>query len=339
MQLVETNAKTSVFHHPFWLEALHRTYGLTPLVYTTAEPYERIRDGLVFCPVRSWITGNRLVSLPFSDHCDLLADTDESRRHLARQITSQLSHSFQYAEIRSKEPADVVPAVDWQPDNRFLHHCISLQNSPEGIFRSFHKDCIQRKIRKAERDRLLYVSGRSEKLLDHFYSLLLRTRRRHRIPPQPFRWFQNLIACMGDRATIHAAYKQGDAVATILTLKHQHTLTYKYGCSDERWNSLGGMPFVFWNTIQEAKDNGMELLDLGRSEIDNQGLVLFKERLGAARSQLVYWRYSEYPGSVSHRSNAIHRVQRLLPQLPESMLRLPRSLLTIPGSILYKHID
>lgn len=336
---VASHPRASIFHDPRWLEALRRTYGFTPLVYTTANTSEPLRDGIVFCPIRSWITGKRLVSLPFSDHCDLLADSDKSCGDLIHRIENSLNRGFRYAEIRSTHSTETRLPEHWHPSTRFLHHSISLQPTPNELFRSFHKDCIQRKIRRAEREGLQYTSGHSEELLDSFYGLLLRTRRRHRLPPQPFRWFQTLLACMGDRATIHTALKGKKAVAAILTLKHQRTLTYKYGCADERYNSLGGMPFLFWLVIQHAKSDNIDTLDLGRSEADNQGLVHFKERLGARRSQLTYWTYTKGLASSPRRDGAIRFAHRFLPPAPEVLLRLPRSLLTLPSEILYKHMD
>jgi hypothetical protein len=33
---------------------------------------------LVFCRVRSWLTGRRSISLPFSDHCEPLVESHEA---------------------------------------------------------------------------------------------------------------------------------------------------------------------------------------------------------------------------------------------------------------------
>src|SRR5450759_5245704 len=71
-ELVDKHPRSSVFHTVAWLEALHRTYRYQPIVYTTSPPGSSMEDGLVLCRVTSWITGRRLISLPFSDHCDPL---------------------------------------------------------------------------------------------------------------------------------------------------------------------------------------------------------------------------------------------------------------------------
>lgn len=336
---VEHHPMASVFHHPSWLQVLQKTYGFTPLAFTSASSGAPLVDGLVFCPLRSWLTGTRLVSLPFSDHCDMLADSTENREFLSVQLFRALHTTFRYAEVRSTYPYTGNPQNHWQSSTQFLHHSLTLRPSPDDIYRGFHQSCIQRKIRRAEREGLQYASGNSPYLLEHFYHLVLRTRRRHRIPPQPYRWFQNILSCMGVRATIHIAFHGKQPAAGMLTLAHQNTLTYKYGGSDERMNHLGGMPFLFWEVIQQAKSNGMETLDLGRSEADNQGLVTFKQHLGATPTPLYYWTYSPGAASASHRSSIINIARRVIPPMPASMLRLPKSILDLPGTLLYRHMD
>jgi hypothetical protein len=96
---------------------------------------------------------------------------------------------------------------------------------------------------------------------------------------------------MGDNLTMRLVSKDHNPLAAILTLSNKTTVTYKYGCSDERFHNLGAVPFLLWKTIQEAKNQGMHELDLGRSELNHAGLVQFKDRLRAVRTTLSYWRY------------------------------------------------
>src|SRR4051794_39851978 len=76
--LVASHPKASVFHHRGWLQALASTYGYRPVVMTSTPPGKPLSNGVVFCEVRSWITGPRMVSLPFADHCEpLLSESDD----------------------------------------------------------------------------------------------------------------------------------------------------------------------------------------------------------------------------------------------------------------------
>ena len=69
-ELVERHPAASIFHSPGWLSALRQTYGYEPFVVTTS-PGPTLENGMVVCRVKGW-TSRRLVSLPFSDHCDPL---------------------------------------------------------------------------------------------------------------------------------------------------------------------------------------------------------------------------------------------------------------------------
>ncbi len=289
--LVEKDSRSSVFHTPEWLEALSQTYGFLPLAVTSSAPGEQLGNGLVFCEVESWLRGRRIVSLPFSDHCEPLVDSDAELQCLL----SALERGLRTGKWRSIEIRPVTALVGLLPERggepEFLLHRLDLRPSLPDLFRRFHKDCVQRCIRRAERDGLAYEKGRSDELLERFCRLTVLTRRRQGLPPQPLAWFRNLVQCMGDRLTIHLASKDGQPVASILTLRHKGTLTYKYGCSDRSFSSLGGTQLLFWKAIQEAKKDGLVEFDLGRTDLDNQGLIAFKDRWGASRSALVYLRY------------------------------------------------
>src|SRR5215213_892093 len=71
-QFVRSHPHASVFHTREWLDALQRTYGYTPVAYTTSAPGGNLHNAVVLCEVRSWLTGRRLVSIPFADHCEPL---------------------------------------------------------------------------------------------------------------------------------------------------------------------------------------------------------------------------------------------------------------------------
>jgi CelD/BcsL family acetyltransferase involved in cellulose biosynthesis len=321
----------SVFHTSAWLRALQRTYGFTPVVYTTSPAGETLTNALVFAAVRSRLTGRRLVSLPFSDHCDPLVDTPQELQTLSTAVLRDMPAArFKYVEVRPRTEA-LGLADRFEPAQRFYLHRLDLRPDLDVLLRGFHKDSIQRKIRRAEKEGLTYEEGRSERLLRQLWHLLDLTRRRHRAPLQPLAWFRNLVESLGDRMSIHIACKDGQPVAGILTLVHGDTVVYKYGGSDRHLHPLGGMPLLFWKTIQAAKRTGARQLDFGRSDCDNTGLITFKERWGATRSPLTYWRFPGGARSTRDGGWPIALAQRGLSYLPGPMRRQV-------GGLLYPHI-
>ena len=331
-ELVSRHPRASVFHTRGWLEALRRTYDYQPLAFTTAPPDSVLDNGLVCCRVKNWITGQHLVSLPFSDHCaPLVDDANDLDSILVFLSTTQKRERWKYIELRPLAKTDGEwLAEQFKQSTAFNIHWIDLRPDLQAVYNRFHDSCVRRKIRKANREKLTYEAGRSDSLLNTFFNLFLLTRRRHRMPPQPIAWFRNLIECLGDKLTIHIAYKDRIPVAAIVTLLYRDTQMYKYGCSDAEYHRLGGMPFLFWKAIQEAKASGATGFDLGRSSLEGAGLAEFKEHLGATRSALTYYRYPAEPlGSADRLEKPFLR--RVLSLLPDSMF-------TAAGSVLYRYM-
>jgi lipid II:glycine glycyltransferase (peptidoglycan interpeptide bridge formation enzyme) len=129
---------------------------------------------------------------------------------------------------------------------------------------------------------------------------------------------------------IRVVSKDAVPVASIMTILHRKTMTYKYGCSDAQYNKLGGTALLFWKMIQEAKRLECVALDLGRSDIVNEGLIAFKEHWGASRSLMHYWRYPHKPNRPASiwKTHLVNNVVSIAPDFS----------LVAAGSLLYPHI-
>ena len=333
-RFVERHPRASVFHSRGWLEALQRTYGYKPVVHTTASESEELRDGLAFCQIESRLTGRRVVSLPFSDHCEPLVTTEEQCRYLVQSlIANASSRHCKYVETRPLQSSDFVSGNGngMARSQCFYHDTLDLRLDPADLFRKFHRKSVQQPIRRAERECVITREGRTPELVRQFYQLLIRTRRRHAVPPQPLKWFQNLVDCLDEHVTVRVASKDARPIASIVTLTFKDKVYYKYGCSDERFHSLGGLQLLLWHAISAGKELGAQLLDMGRSDIDQTGLATFKERWGCTRSTLNYYRY---PAPDPLRSEPKWAQQAL----GFAVSRLPDSVLSLVGGILYPHM-
>jgi CelD/BcsL family acetyltransferase involved in cellulose biosynthesis len=330
---VDTHPRASVFHTRGWIEALFRTYRYRPIAFTTSPPTAELGNAVVFCHVRSRLTGQRLVSLPFSDHCEPLVGETSELEHLLRRLQAdRLVRKWKYLELRPLSSI-ASSAAGFQPSDRYFLHVIDLRPSLESLFRSFHKDSVQRRIRKAEKEGVSCEVGRSESLLQKYYRLALQTRRRHQVPPQPLEWYRNLLACMGEAIEIYVASKGNTAVASIITLRFRNTVVYKYGCSDTAWNYLGATPLLFWRAIERAKAAGVSEFDLGRSDLDNQGLITFKARWASQSTALTYWRFPGRPRAAGgDRNSRVRKFAKLV------FGYMPDSLLEVSGRLLYPHV-
>ena len=253
IDFLERHPRASVFHSRGWLEALRRTYGYEPIVLTTTERGP-LANGLALCRVRSWMS-RRLVSLPFSDHCDPLVDRPDDLSAMLEFLRGEVEggryRSFELrplsgvgrpfpglSEVEGRgaeavgrpfpvlserhEPTRVEGRV--AEGASFCLHTLDLTPPAEQIFDGFHPSCTRRAIRRGEREGLSYEAGTSDRLVSSFYGLLRQTRRRHGLPPPPISWFRNLAACLGDGLAVHLANKDGLPIAGILTLSFKKTM-------------------------------------------------------------------------------------------------------------------
>jgi Acetyltransferase (GNAT) domain len=332
--LIARHPKASIFHQRAWLEALSRTYGYEPVVFTSSPPGNPIKDGLLFCRVKSWLTGNRIVSLPFSDHCEPICDSTSELDSLISGLQTLLHQQhWQYLELRPisevfSEPCNL---QGFQRTGRYFLHVLDLEPDLDALFRSLDKDSVQRRVHRAERGGLVERCGISEKLLKDFYGLLVITRRRHRLPPPPYAWFQNLTDSHGNAMEIRVAYTNDRAIAGILTLRFKQTGYFKYGGSDPQFNKFGATPWLLWNAIVAAKSSGALEFDFGRTEEDNKGLFVFKSHWVKGHKELTYWRYP--------RALPLDLMGSWKLKVAKGIFSLmPKRVLVASGELVYRHI-
>lgn len=331
---LQRHPRASLFHSSSWLEALHKTYGYQAIAYTTSQPYNDLENALVFCRVKSWLTGRRLVSLPFSDHCDPLVDSPEDADVLAAAIGHEVeSKHWDYVEVRPLGSFGLTTPL-YRTTVAYSFHRLDLRPDLDALFQKLHPSSTQRKIRRAEREGLVYREGTTNEFLDHFYTLFLLTRRRHRLPPQPKAWFANLRDCFGATLKIRLAFKDDRPIAAIITIAYKDTMAYKYGACDTRFNNLGCMHLLLWKAIAEAKATGFRSLDFGRSDADQQSLITFKNRWGASQSILTYSRY----GVSESATHCFDLSKKWKARSAKYVLsHLPSRMVSKIGQILYGH--
>jgi CelD/BcsL family acetyltransferase involved in cellulose biosynthesis len=327
--LIDVHPNASVFHCVNWLKALHNTYGYEPIVFTLDAPGAPLTNGVVFCRVKSWLTGKRLVSLPFSDHCEPLVENVEQFSALLAPALKELQDGrIKYVDVRplSLEFTEGISS----PEEYFLH-ILDLRPSVEELHKKLHGDSIRRKIQRAEREKLELEVGSSDAMLAEFYKLHVITRQRQQLPPHPLAWFRNVLTCLGTDAQIRVARKDGIAIASILSIAHKQKMIYKYGCSDAHSHNLGGMQLLFWDLIRRAKEMGFVELDFGRSECTNTGLVTFKDRWGGKRQLLRYLRYPQRAAPSEGNPLFMDLGKKVFARCPQGVLKLA-------GNLLYPHV-
>jgi CelD/BcsL family acetyltransferase involved in cellulose biosynthesis len=321
-------SEATIFHHPAWARMLVETYGYRPLLLAQEDEAGRIQAGALFLEVRSRLTGRRLVSLPFTDHSPVLARDQLARREFTSALVAWRREArAPMIEVHAALPA--MPGVYAAP--RGVRHLLPLERSPEVLYRSLKSTQIGRAIRKAERSGIAVRLDRSREAVAQYYRLHCRTRRRQGVPVQPRRFFDRLWSRLiaEHHGFVALAEHRGALIAGAVFLGSNHHLIYKYGASDPRSWELRPNNLLFWKAMEWGCKEGYEVLDFGKTDLENRGLRDFKSRWGASEVPLAYTFVSDR-GPEQGNGRAIRVMTRVIRSTPTITGR-------VVGELLYGH--
>ena len=318
----------SFFHGSAWARVLKQSYGFTPVYFAKAQGC--MPAVIALMEVDSFLTGKRAVSLPFTDYCDPLVPHAEVSRVLFEAIVQEgKKRGWKYIELRGgSELLGDGPASEW-----FYRHRLNLAPGAESLFKTL-RDSTRRNIKKAEKEGVEVRFETTPEALREFCRLNCLTRREHGLPPQPWRFFENLheqILARG-MGTVALAFYQGNAVAANVYLRANGEAIYKYGASDKTYQNLRAANLVMWEAIKRYAGEGARSLCFGRTEPGNEGLRQFKTGWGADESIINYYRYDLAAGAFVNGPKAVSA------RAHQVFSRLPVPALKAIGGMLYRHM-
>jgi len=317
------------FHTAAWARVLHATYGYSPY-YLASPATGPLRSVLPLMEVASWLTGQRGISLPFTDTVEPLGcDADSFPALWSAALDLARERGWKYLECRGgKQWLAAAPA-----STSFLNHWLPLATGESALFAGFD-EAVRRAVRKAEQSGLTVEFSQNLESMQAFYRLLGLTRRRHGVPPQPFPFFANIQehVLAKNHGWIVLARQGAVPVAGAVFFHSGRTALYKFGASDDAFQHLRANNLVMWHAIQRYAREGFARLDFGRTSLGNEGLRKFKLGWGAQEEQVDYLRYDlRQSAFVTARDEATGWHNRLFRALPLPLSRLA-------GALLYRHI-
>jgi hypothetical protein len=326
--LLLTHPDTTFFHTAAWAKVLSESYGYKPLYFTIFDNGQLA--GLIpVMEIDSFLTGKRGVSLPFTDICHPIADSDNIFRGLLECIT-QYGRRAVWKSIELRGGSGFLNGAP-SSSEKFFH---SIRIDGDGaLSKKTFRDSTRRNIRKADREGVDITFGHTRDDLKTFYDLHCRTRKHHGLPPQPWSFFEKVhehIITPKNGFVVLAA-DQGRPVAGAVYFHFRNEAIFKYGASDR--NHLGHRPnnLVLWEAIKNYSQKGFKVLDLGRTEPKNIGLRQFKKGWGSEEKKASYYLYDIKKERFVAENKAPKQSYRVFKHLPISLMRLT-------GNLLYKHV-
>jgi len=332
-----------VYHTSAWCRLVSSAGGYRPFCLL-AKDGEQVQGVLPLLFVKSRLTGNRMVSLPFSDVCFPLSDTADISSLLIQKALelSQQNHSS-YFELRGSAGLNSGRGMDdnskfmedlgFSATHHFNNYIIPLGEDPETIIKTFYRGQRQQ-IRRSYRLGVTARIGQGQKDLDEFYRLYLLNRRRFGIPPQPRNFFTTMLDRLKDnpRSILYIAEYEGQTAAAIIVLRYNGICYGKYGAADTTMRKLFPQHALMWKIIEDAIQDGETIFDFGRTATDNENLNLFKSRWGTRSEKLLYYFHPPKVGlSVVESDSLKYRL------FTGTVRRLPLSLHEYLGSRIFKH--
>lgn len=325
--LVASHPQASAFHTPAWAQLIQDCYGYRAFAVVGIGPDGAVVGGVPVVDVKSWLSGHRWASMPFSDYCPpLLADDSALPAFLGALNALRERKRVPTLEIRWPAP----PAAGFPETGGMVVHVLSLTSDPEAVAGGFARK-FRQYIRHAERDGLKTRTAGSPADMDIFYELHMKNHARVGAPVQPKRFFRLLNERMVNAnagALILIEKPDGTPVSGAVILHHNSRAMIKYGASDPALLHLRCHYMLFAAAIEWACRNGMTQIDFGRTETDAAGLLQFKHGWGAREDELRYTYLGTPRGSKPSRAAAL--IKPLLKRLPVSAGRLV-------GEALYRH--
>ncbi|MCU0332136.1 MAG: GNAT family N-acetyltransferase [Ignavibacteriaceae bacterium] len=217
-------------------------------------------------------------------------------------------------------------------NENYLVHILELDGSEDNTFQRFHGTSVRASIRRAEKNGLTFEINNSISGLKAFYSLYTDLRTRLGLPFLSYNFFNSIYTNLikDDRILIPLVKYRNKVVAAGLILKFKDTFYLEYTASDNSRLSLYPNHKLFWEIIKIAIKDKAKYVDFGRTEVNNNSLITFKEKWNTKRRQLKYWRIGSQPETASMNGKGKSFFLKINKHLPKSLLKLQ-------GEILYKY--
>lgn len=273
------------FHHPDWGRLIADCYGFRAFAVVISDTGGRIRAGLPVVEVRHLRGQPKWVTLPFTDYCPPLMSAQEDETQLVAALRqASAAAGIHRVEVR----APLAGAAPMEPTP--FRHVIALESDPDRVYARFRRGA-RGQIRQAEHNGLTIRQATDPTdLLDIFYRLHLRSRRRLGVPVQPRRFFRMLWDSMisAGLGVAFIAEASAQPVAVHVCLGWNGTMIGKFSASDDGAWSLRPNHILTWHSLKTACELGYRWFDMGRTDAGNKGLREFKRSWRAVEEPLVY---------------------------------------------------
>ena len=295
----------------------------------------QIKGGIPLYTVRSWLLGNRLVSIPFASFCDPLVPNsallsllvDEAWKFAKLRKISSL-------EIRLFRAGGLAEEAGLRPTPYSLHHFTALGKTVEEIWNSLDESNVRRRVKRAMKAEIRISTSLEDAALTSFLRILADNRRRHALPFMPGRFFDAMKRHLG---TAHlscwmAHDRDGKPLSGLLGWRFGDKFAIEY-CGDYlESRRIGANQLLFWHVMQDVRAMGCKSFSFGRTGLNNAGLLRYKRQWGTIEDDLKVILLPKARVKAAEQDPLYYRLGKFM------LVHSPRILYRLIGDFCYRHL-
>ncbi len=315
----------TLFHSRPWRDALEDVFDLQIREFTSpAEP-----DAFGLFSLLSDLRGDRIVSTPFSDFCDPTFETQTGWDDFADHLLSfnvpvtvkPFENKFALSDSRFEQRKEV------------LWHGIGLPDDFEIFWSSLSSSSRNRARKPAKKGIQIRQSC---ELVDYekYHNMHVGLRKdKYRMLAQPFELFEALSSNFGSEMFVLLAEEAGEPIAGMVFFVWNGVAYYKFGASVE--HPVACNRALFSKACEIGIELGLSLIDLGRSDLSQPGLINFKSEFASESVELstLHWTPESWSNPQGAAAGATLGALTDLLTAPEVDPELTKS----AGSLLYRY--
>lgn len=319
----------SLFTSPLWLQVLARSYDLVPRATVLA------RDGALVGGV-AWVDvedlkGVRRVALPFCDRADPMVGEGSWPAILDAVVPADQPFTVRYldsAGVADDERLHRVGALAW--------HATEVHAGTDATRRAALRPAARRNLDASVRRGVTVRCRTDLAAVETFHRLHVGLRKqKYRLLAQPRLMFEHMWDAFADGQLVTAlAEYDGEVIAGAVYLEWNGVLYYKFGASDPASLTLRPNEAITWAALRWAAERGCHRLDWGVSDLDQPGLIRYKQKWADDEGTVVVARHDGPPPSAAQT-----QASAMLGRLTELLTRpaVPDDITVAAGELLYRH--
>lgn len=319
----------SLFSSPPWLSAIVDTYGidLTADVLVDAEGVPVA--GLARARLDD-LRGARVNCSPFADRVDPVADGGQWPR-----LAESLLAAGVPAELRVLHADAPLEDERFRQVGELAWHGTALDRTEEELLAGLHST-VRHNLRASQRRGVSVSLGDGLEDVRAFHELHRLTRKRkYRLLAQPLAFFERLqerFAPSG-RLLVGLAHHEGDVIGGVLCIRWNDVLYYKFAASRPERLQVRPNEALAWACMRAGQERGCRLFDWGVSDLDQPGLVAYKQKYATEERRVRVLRHVP----AGHDGSRAAEVGAVLGQLTALLTRedVPDDVTRRAGELLY----